>query len=311
MRRSSLFLACLFVVAARPALGQSDDKKDESTPFKFKIDESVKSETDGGIRFKTDDSPSSAAAATEASSQNVFKIPVGYPKKELFFSYNPGFNGFKNELANTRTYNYGGASPTNVSLGFRYSFSAEDFFTVAANIQSVKVPHFDDPAAGLSIKDSSAQLITLQLQGNFYCTFYDSVNHKFCPGYQITLDNFPSLEIPSTSNFEMELTGVRDMTFGLGALFTKPFIGETVLVSRGFFDYGFGVGQSSNLGTKSNQHLSGQAGLEWPLDGRETYLSLTGGFDYRRAVMKSAQDEWNIVNIQYMAMLGARWEIGR
>lgn len=311
MWRSSLLLACLCIVAARPALGQSDDKKDEDKVFKFKTDDSAKPEFDGGLKFKTDDAPSSAAAATESTSQNVFKIPVGYPKKEMLFSYNPGFNGFKNELANTRTYNYGGGSPVNVSLGFRYSFSAEDFFTISANIQTAKVPHFDDTAAGLSIKDSSVQLWSLQLQGNFYCTFYDSVNHKFCPGYQVTLDNFPSLEIPTNSNFELELTGVRDMTLGLGALYTKPFIGETVLLSRAFFDYGFGVGQSSNLGTKSNQHLSGQAGLEWPLEGRETYLSLMGGVDYRRAVMKSIQDEWNITNIQFLAMLGARWEIGR
>lgn len=303
-------------------LAASSWSRAEPTAYEFKTGSPPAQEFREELKFKTSEGPAKPTpepkestanpllAETEANSTTLFKVPLGYPKKEFLFSYNPGFNGFKNELSGTRTYNYGGGNPLNVSVGYRYNWTASDFLTLEANLQSVSIPEFSDTAAGLKIKDSSVSIWSLGFRGNFSCKFYESALHKLCPAYQLTLDSFPSLEIPQNTNVQMELTGVRDMAVGIGALYSRPFVGEMAFLGQAFFDYGTGIGQSSNLGTRRNQKLSAEAGLEWPLSGKTSHMSASGRAEYRTAQMRSAQDEWNITNLSYAAKLGIRWELG-
>ena len=285
----------------------------QSAGYKFNDSGTVKPESDKVFKFQL---PTEASRTgddqvkeSQARSNSLYMAPVGYPKKEFILSYNPGYNGFKNVLSSSRTYSYGGLTSVAFSGSMKFSSTFSDYFLLDLNIMRVSVPAYNDSVAGFTVVGSSTYLYTMSFAGNISCSIGDTAFNQFCYGYQFNLDSFPSLTFPQTSNTEIQMTAVKDMTLGLYLEYMRPLFGNSILKSKAGLDYGFGVGQASDLFTKSNQRLYGSVGAEWPAFSGNA--SITGGGEYRLAAMATALDDWKIQNLSYYAKLGYRWEWGK
>lgn len=278
--------------------------------YKFNAQGSVKSETDQQYKFvvpanggkKNDEYVQEA----EANATNLFKVPLGYPKKEVYASVNPGFNGFKNILAGDRVFTYGG-NATSGSFGARFVPSLESDFGLSADILKVDVPDFSDTAAGLVINSSSVTLYTIVFDGMF-CKVRDNAFNRFCGGVRLGLDTFPTLQFPQSSNTAIELATVRDMTLGVAGRYERALGGSVNFQALLAYDMGLKQGQASDLATTSNNKVSGLMGFEWP--GLKLKWNVAAGFEYRTAKLESKQDTWEIQNTSYAGKLGIIYEWG-
>jgi hypothetical protein len=284
--------------------------------YNFNNQGAVKPEFDKKVEFKTTDGPQEKpdlVGEAVTSTPHLYKVTLGYPKKEFIASWNPGAMGFKYDLTAVRSFNTTGTNVSNFSAGYRFNTSPEDYFQFDANVFQTAVPDYTDSVAGgLSIKKSSATLFSFAFSGTVFCKIYDDALHKLCPGYRFGYDSFPTLTFPenSTSNTQIELTTAKDITVGAFLDYAKPVSGTTQLITKLAYNRGLGVGQSSTLSLKSNDKYSAAIGAEWPAQKGSMYYSVLGGGDYRLAKLKNNTDEWNITHINYYVALGLRWEWG-
>lgn len=303
MKLSALILSAVFAIFASIETAFAQD----ATGYKFGTSGTIKPEFDKGINFNSKDGNSAddQIQHAEIKAEQLFKASIEYPKKEFYATYNPGFNSYKNTLSGSRVYNYGGTSAQNLSLGFRYSTSLRELFFLDGTYQTASVQDFNDK--NYTIKASTATLFTIAAGANL-CRVYESSDHRLCPGVQLSLDSFPTLQFPQTSNTEISLKSVRDMTLGVNLLYMRPLFGNSVMNAKLAYDMGLKQGQASDLYTTKNNKISGLLSVDWPL--RSVNLNAGASFEQRLASMQSAQDQWDIENLSYAAKLGARWEWG-
>lgn len=243
----------------------------------------------------------------DAENKNLFSTPVDYPKSEIYFSFNPGIDGFTNTLSASRIYNYGGPNVSGLSVGFLYSPSIENYLSLDLTYSSIAIASFNDTGAGLLVADSTAQMLDVEMAFNL-CRIYESTFHRLCPGLEINYDSFPTLSFPQTSNSQINLQSVKDMTIGLNLAYFLPLAQNFQLISKLSYDYGLGLGQSSILGTKSDQKISGRLGIEKSFSSN-WHWNLIFGVDYRSATLKSALDTWKIEHLGYNSKIGFRYEL--
>jgi hypothetical protein len=295
----------IIFIAATGAVAQTSNKG-----YQFNTSGTVNNEFDRQMKFKL---PTEATAdgkaevVKTADNDAFFKTPLGYPKKEIILSYNPGVNGFKNVLTsrNDYTFNFTNNSIANFDASFRYNTSVEDFFGIAVNMMRVTVPAFRDTTAGFSIDETSVYLTSFLFSG-YFCTLGATSYNKICPGFEVGLDSYPVLDF--VNNSRLDLVEIRDMVIGPSLIYTKPLGPELNLMTKVSYAYGLATGQSNKLGVRGNQRVSGQIGVEFPW--QNTYLDILGGLDYRTAKVRSTDDEWQMTNLAYNARLGVRWEWG-
>lgn len=272
----------------------------------------AKPEFDRGFKFNTpteaNPAPVDPVTESEMETKHLYKIPLGYPKKDFYFSYNPGANSFKYTLSDVRSYSITNSSAQDLTVGFRYNPAIDTFFDINLRAYSMSVNALNDTAAGLNILKSSVNPMSLTFSAPFYCSMYETSNHRFCPGFQVGFDSFPTLNFEEGSNTDLKLANVQDMTLGLMLDYKRPTFGNSTFVANGGLSTGFGLGQAAKLGTRRNYHVNGAVGLEWNV--RSIYIDIMGGADYRQALMKSSLDEWRIDSMNYYAKLGLRWEVG-
>ncbi len=307
MRATSLFAILVIVITVlAPVISWSEDE----LKFDFNNSGEVKPEFKKKIEFKNPsdvDREKKIDLIKDAENKNLFTTPIDYPKSEIYFSFNPGVEGFTNTLSSTRTYNYGGTNLTGMSAGLIYSPSIESFLTLDLTYQSISIPAFSDTAAGLLVADSTAQMLDVALGFNL-CQIYESTYHRLCPGIEMNYDSFPTLSFPQTSNSQINLQTVHDMTLGLNVAYTHHMGQSFLFISKLVYNYGLGMGQSSTLGTKSDQKVSGRLGIERSIS-RQWYMNLILAMDYRTATLKSALDTWKIEDLGYNVRLGFRYEL--
>ena len=283
---------------------------DDGTKFDFNGSGEVKPEFKKSIQFKE---PADAEKdkrvdlVKDAEDKGLFIAPVGYPKSEIYFSYNPGTDGFTDTLSSTRTYNYGGTNLTGMSLGFIYNPSIESYLTVDLTYENIAVPAFKDTAAGILVADSNAQMLDVAVGFNF-CQVYESTYHRLCPGLEFDYDSFPTLTFSQQTNTQLNLQTVHDMTIGLNLAYMHRLGQSLQLITKLGYNYGLDLGQSSNLGTKSDQKIVGRLGIEKSFSS-QWYWNVILGLDYRTATLQSAQDSWKIEALTYNARVGIRYEL--
>lgn len=307
MRAPQFFAALITLIALlSPMTSWSDD----GAKYDFNSSGEVKPEFKKGIQFKeaTDkEKEKKMDLVKDAETSGLYIAPVGYPKSEIYFSYNPGVDGFTNTLSGTRAYNYGGTNLTGMSAGFVYNPSIENYLTLDLTYESISLPAFSDTGAGLLVAASNADMLDVAVGFNF-CQVYESTYHRLCPGVELDYDSFPTLGFPASSNSQINLQTVHDMTLGVNLAYTHR-LGQSVqFLSKIAYNYGLDLGQSSSLGTKSDQKFAGRLGIEKSI-ASNWYLNLVLGLDYRTATLQSALDSWKIEALTYNARLGFRYEL--
>ncbi len=280
---------------------------EEDTKLDFNTSGTVKPEFKKGIQFKAPDDDKKLDLVKDAENKNLFTTPIEYPKTELYFSFNPGVDGFTDTLSSSRIYNYGGTNLTGMSLGLVYNPSIENYLTIDGSFESIAIPAFSDTSAGLLVAESTAAILDFSMGFNM-CWIFESTYHRLCPGIQLDYDSFPTLSFPQSSNSQINLQTVHDMSLGLNLAYSHHLGQNFQFLTKLIYNYGLGMGQSSNLGTKSDQKISGRIGIEKPIS-NQWYWNLIFGMDYRTATLQSAQDTWKIENLSYNSRIGVRYEL--
>ena len=283
----------------------------EADGFQFNGAAAVKPEFKKSIEFKN---PSDAEKeknldmVKDMESKNLYSASIEYPKSEVYFSYNPGVDGITNTYAGSRNYNYGGNNYTGMSAGYVYNPSIENYLTLDLTYSSIAIPSFADTGAGLQVNSSNAQMLDIAVGFNF-CQVYESTYHRLCPGIEIDYDSFATLSFPETSNSQLNLQTIHDMTLGLNLAYTQRLGQSFEMISKLSYNYGLDAGQSSSLGTQSDQKIAGRLGIERSFS-EKWYWSVILGVDYRTATLKSTLDSWKVQDLTYNARFGLRYEFG-
>ena len=303
-RSLAKFLVLCLVLLSSSARAEEDSKID------FNGAGEVKPEFKKSFEFKTPDEADKNKKLDlikDAENKNLFTTSVEYPKNELYFSFNPGIDGFTNTLSASRIYNYGGANITGLSAGYVYSPSIGSYLNLDLTYSSIAIAAFRDTGAGLYVAESVTQMLDLSMAFNL-CRIYESTLHRLCPGFEMNYDSFPTLSFPQTSNAQINLQVVHDMSLGLNLDYYYPLAQNYQLISKLGYNYGLGLGQSSNLGTKNDQKISGRLGIEKSLQ-RNWFWNLIFAIDYRSATLQSALDTWKIEHLAYNVKIGFRYEL--
>jgi hypothetical protein len=304
--KSTVYILSLFFIAM--SLGVSAQTSEE---YKFNSAGDVKPEFKDEFKFTVPSDGGKKAEEyvqeAEVQADRLYIAPIGYPKKTFFATVNPTFNGFKNTFSGSRTYNYGGITGQAASVGWRYASSLEEDFTTRLDIMSISVKEANDSVNNLRVAASTAMLWNAAFEANF-CKVKETAFHRLCPGLEIALDNFPTLQYPQTSNTTIELKAVRDMTVGANLRYERPVFGASRFEGRVGANFGFGAGSTGDLTTKSNQKFTAVAAFTVPAKKFDWLASV--GLEYRAAKLESNIDRWDIQNLSYAGRLGLKYEWG-
>ncbi len=269
------------------------------------------------LKFKTvtDEKAGTTSPSTDAMANPVenikndapYSIAVGYPRWEVAVALNPSSNGFKQDNNTLGTLNYTSTSPMGLDLSAKLIPNPEVYYQVSYNYQTVGV---NDAvlAALFTIKESKA-VIDSFLVGGGYCFIFNNFYNKLCPGFELGIDSYPSLDF--TDNTNIQIAKIRDMVAGINLNWQYPVIYNVKFQSKLGYLSGLKIGQSSNLGVTKNSKMTLDAGFEWPI-GTNKHITAMVNYVSRDASVEGKSgantDTWTTKASMLAGKIGFAWE---
>jgi hypothetical protein len=268
------------------------------------------------IQFKDEPAPEAAKPTVKKSdsepeyvdldSPTPYSTAIGYPKITLGASYNPGFFGFKQTLQDTgEVFNISG--PQALAFGALLHVEASPLYQFELEASYLNMSVGDLNFSPYLVKASSTNTESIYARMN-RCFYFSSFGNRLCPGIEIGLDTYPSLDFGS-SNTVLTLTSISDMVVGLVLNYELPLTPSLTMNVKARYDEGLKIGQSATLGVTDDSKIVGQAGLTFPI-GERSSMGVLADIESRTASVHSTLDDWKSETVSYSLMVGYSHALG-